>query len=138
MKRALLAGALAALSLTPAAEADTPEQATVWVGLGDSLDGFLIDEETGNLWMTGPCLKRLPQAEKRGESWVSISREMASVGRLRTLVDQTFHIDTTAAAPSIGIDNPSRGGLQALPDVERVSCTGVACAGLMSTPVCAS
>ena len=139
MKRVILAGAaLAAAAFAGPALSETPEEATVWVGLSGSLDGFLVNEATGGLWMTGACLKALPSAQRDGSAWVSISREMASVGRMSTLVDQTFHIVTDEASPSIAIDNPSRGGLQALANVERVSCVGDACNGLKAISACSA
>lgn len=138
MKRVIFASAVMAAVLPGGASfSDTPEQASVWVGLSGSLDGFLLDEDTGAIWMTGPCLKALPIAEKRAGTWVSTSREMASVGRLSALVDQTFHVGTTIETPSIAIDNPARGGLQRLDGVERLVCERDACDGLKAITACA-
>jgi hypothetical protein len=134
----VLAGltAIAAVFAVPIAEAG-PRDASLWIGLEDGENGFLIDESTGDLWMTGICLRPLSKAVKTGTIWRSRTAEMVSVGRAMAMLDQTFELDVNAAAPSIGVNNPARGGLQAFPAAVLLACTDAgACSTLSNQPVC--
>ncbi len=114
-----------------------PAQADLWIGLPGRDDGFLIDSQTGELWMTGSCLKPLARAEQRGSSWVSRTAGMVSVGRAMVHLDQTFTLDLTPGASSIRIDNPERGGSHVLPSVTIPDCRAeAACRARAAAPVC--
>lgn len=136
MKRVLLCAALAAAMGVSHAHAQSPEAATVWVGLEGGQDGFLLDETSGAVWMTGECLKRLEPAILDGTIWISRTAEMVSVGRMQALLDQTFRIDADPLSPSISVDNPARGGLQVFPDAVVRACEEGGCSDLASIPAC--
>lgn len=129
--------ALLVAGLVAASAHAGPGSANLWIGLGASDDGFLIDPATGDLWMTGICLKPLENAEKTGLIWTSRTFGMVSVGRAMTMLDQTFILDTNPIQPTIAVNNPSRGGLQTLPAVITSDCGGdAACAARRLQPIC--
>lgn len=137
MKRVMTGlAALAASLVAPAAAADGPRSADLWIGLDGSTDGFLIDEDTGDVWMTGPCLKTLSPAQREGDIWTSTTSEMVSVGRLDAFLSQTFRLDTREASPSISVENTSRGGVQSFPGAIRRACGDGACDALITIPPC--
>lgn len=134
----VLAGltAIAAVFAVPTAEAG-PRDASLWIGLEDGENGFLIDEKTGDLWMTGICLRPLSRATQTGTVWRSRTAEMESVGRAMAMLDQTFELDVNEASPSISVTNPARGGQQAFPAAHLLDCSlSGACDPLMTQPVC--
>jgi hypothetical protein len=115
-----------------------PQDADLWIGLeADRVDGFLLETDTGDLWMTGTCLKPLETAEKAGSVWRSRTAEMVSIGRAMTMLDQTFLLDVDAAQPTIAVSNPNRGGDQVFPAVLDENClTSVRCLAMKTQPVC--
>jgi len=111
-----------------------PEQSDVWIGLSDDVSGFLLDEDTGNLWMTGPCLKSLEPAQKSDSSWASRTIELVSIGRGYTQLDQHFVLDLSDGAAQIVVTSAGRGGAQAFPArTDRDCSTGGLCARLIQT-----
>ncbi|MEM1148959.1 MAG: hypothetical protein AAGI03_00145 [Pseudomonadota bacterium] len=120
-----------------AAQAD-PANADTWIGVSDTTDGFLLDEETGSVWMTGICLRPVGVAQKTSGVWHARLVEMVSVGRGRTRLEQTFILDTQEASPSIQIINPDRGGEQTIENVVVHACTDRAapCARALQGPTC--
>ena len=111
-----------------------PEQSDVWIGLSDDVSGFLLDEDTGNLWMTGPCLKSLEPAQQSGSSWASRTIELVSIGRGYTQLDQHFVLDLSDGAAQIVVTSAGRGGAQAFPArTDRDCSTGGLCARLIQT-----
>jgi len=112
--------------------------ADVWIGLSDNLSGFLVDEDTGSVWMTGPCLKPLDRAAQSGSVWTSHTIELVSVGRGLATLDQRFDLDVSPAAPSITVLSNGRGGVQSFAaDIDRNCQTDGVCARLIATqPLC--
>lgn len=84
----------------------------VWIGLTDNKSGFLLDEDSGDVWMTGPCLKTLDRATKSGSVWTSHTVELVSIGRGLATLDQRFELDTSDIAPKISVLSNGRGGFQ--------------------------
>lgn len=124
----------AAMSLPAAAG---PQDADLWIGLEQSDDGFLLDQTTGDLWMTGICLKQLQPATNTGDVWTSRTAELVSVGRMQTMLDQTFTLDLTASAPQVTVLNADRGGAQSFPAVIIADCDAdAACRKRMEQPAC--
>ena len=126
--------AVMAMSLGGAAYADT-QSIDLWIGLTDnSNSGFLLDEDTGELWMTGPCLKPLEKAQKEAGSWRSHTVELVSVGRSMAVLDQTFWLTTDGGAPEIRVESSGRGGLQSFDAVIDRNCGASGrCAELIRT-----
>ena len=115
-----------------------PQNADVWIGFENSDNGFLLDEDTGALWMTGPCLKSMATAVWSGETWVSHTVEMVSVGRVDAQLDQRISLDLSTSGPSILIESARRGGPQSFDAVVDRSCataSGGTCARLISSQV---
>jgi len=138
MKRVFVGAVLAAasLSLQVSAWADPPAQADVWIGVANTENGFLLDEDTGAAWMTGACLKPLSRARRTGDVWTSENTEMVSVGRVDALLQQTFRLVISPSNASISVENRARGGAQQIDNVELKSCAGDACRGLINAPTC--
>lgn len=106
----------------------------LWIGLSETDSGFLLDEETGQVWMTGPCLKTLQPATNTGDVWVSHTVELVSVGRAMATLDQLFELDTRATAPQITVTSNGRGGVQSFPaEIDRNCDAGGQCARLIAT-----
>ena len=104
----------------------------VWIGLPDNQSGFLLDEDTGQVWMTGPCLKALAPATQAGSVWVSHTVELVSVGRGLATLDQRFEFDFGQGA--ITVTSNGRGGVQSFPAVIDRECEkGGVCAALIAT-----
>lgn len=114
------------------------EDSDVWIGLPDNQSGFLLDEDSGQVWMTGPCLKGLDPAEKSGSVWTSHTIELVSIGRGLATLDQRFELDLQTAAPNITVVSNGRGGVQNFPaQIDRNCQSGGVCADLIATqPVC--
>lgn len=111
-----------------------PEQSDVWIGLSDNVSGFLLDEDTGHLWMTGPCLKSLEPAQQSESSWSSRTIELVSIGRGYTQLDQHFVLDLSDGVAQITVTSAGRGGSQAFPaQTDRDCTTGGLCAHLIQT-----
>ncbi|MEM7766523.1 MAG: hypothetical protein AAF253_03435 [Pseudomonadota bacterium] len=137
MNRLIVGMALSAFLMSPQIAGAEPANADLWIGVGGTRDGFLLDTGTGELWMTGICVKSLPDALQEGGFWRSDLQEMVSVGRGRTLLQQSFLLDSSDAAPSIVVDNPDRGGEQAIPGVVRIDCAaGDHCQRVLDAPTC--
>lgn len=137
MNKAAFGLAALAVSLVAGPAMAGPESADLWVGLDGSADGFLLDTTTGDLWMTGVCLKPLKRATNVGDIWTSRTAEMVSVGRAMVLLDQTFTIDVNAILPSFSVENPRRGGGHEFPAVLDTDCeTSEACAAYREQEIC--
>ena len=104
--------------------------------MAGTTDGFLLDTETGALWMTGACLKPLAVARRDGLVWRSETSEFVSVGRHDVLLSQRFELNVSETSPSITVENGSRGGAQAIRPVELISCALGACNSLASAEPC--
>lgn len=112
----------------------SPHNADIWIGLPDAVSGFLLDEDTGALWMTGSCLKALDPAVQSGAVWISHTVELVSVGRGKATLDQRFELDTSAQAPRITVVSNGRGGAQSFAAVTDRACeTNGICADLIAT-----
>ena len=116
-----------------------PRQSDIWIGFSDNQSGFLLDEESGQVWMTGPCLKSLEPATKFGDVWTSHTIELVSIGRGLATLDQRFELDMRDTAPTITVLSNGRGGVQSFPAKTDRNCqTGGICADLIATQqVCA-
>lgn len=137
MKQVMTGAAAGLASLVLLTASGEPADADLWIGLAGSQDGFLLDEATGEVWMTGACLRRLEPAHREGSAWVSRTREFVSVGRMTARLDQTFRLETHPQAPQISVYNPDRGGEQAFSDVELIACDTGACDRFGASPRCA-
>ncbi len=136
MKR-VISTALAAMAFNAVLPATAdPGEADLWIGLVGNVDGFLLDDDTGDLWMTGGCLKPLARAVHRDGAWVSQTAEMVSVGRMSALLDQTFRLETGTGAPQITVINPTRGGEQRFSQVREIDCQIESCARFATIPAC--
>lgn len=108
------------------------QDSDVWIGLPDELSGFLLDEATGDLWMTGTCLKPLSRADQLGSVWMSHTVELVSVGRGMATLDQRFELDLVQA--KITVTSNGRGGAQSFSaDIDRNCDQGGVCAQLIAT-----
>lgn len=137
MNKAAFGLAALAVSFVAGPALAEPETADLWIGLEGSSDGFLLDTSTGDLWMTGICLKPLKRASQLGNIWTSRTAEMVSVGRAMVLLDQTFTLDVSPDAPRFRVDNPQRGGGNDFPAVIDPNClTSEACKGFRQQEVC--
>ena len=136
MKMVMTATSVGLASLALLSASAEPADAGIWIGLEDSRDGFLLDEDTGQLWMTGACLRALEPASREGPGWVSRTSEMVSVGRMMAVLDQTFRLETDPVSPRITVYNPTRGGRQEFTDVERIDCRNGACARFQASATC--
>ena len=94
-----------------------PTDADLWIGFENSENGFLLDEATGETWMTGVCLKTLSAATQSGDVWTTQTVELVSVGRAMAQLDQTFRLDVNVNAPSVSVRSVGRGGEQSFPAV---------------------
>ena len=111
MKWAMIGLSAMAVAHAGAAHAGL-QDSDLWIGFSDSDNGFLLDEDTGDVWMTGPCLKSLDSATNMGSIWVSHTIELVSIGRSMVTLDQRFELDTNAISPQITVISNGRGGAQ--------------------------
>jgi len=110
------------------------QDSDLWIGFSDSDNGFLLDEETGDVWMTGPCLKTLQSATNMGSIWISHTVELVSIGRTMVTLDQRFELDTSDASPQIAVTSNGRGGTQSFAvSLDRNCEAGGRCGDLIST-----
>ena len=116
------------------------QNADVWIGFPDNQSGFLVDEASGAVWMTGPCLKALEPAYRVHDAWISHTVELGSSGRGVATRDQRFELQTDTATPSSTVTSNGRGGAQAFSAIVDRDCrTGGTCADLIETQqVCKS
>lgn len=137
MNRVILIG-MTAIAATIAAPAIAgPEDADLWVGISNGSDGVLINEATGEAWLTGVCLKQLSPAAKTGDIWRSRTVEQVSVGRSMVTLDQTFTLDLDPSGPSLTVDSVDRGMSQRFPATVVTQCQATAtCRALLSAPNC--
>lgn len=138
MKKAAFGlAALAACLVVGPAQAGA-EKADLWIGLEGTSDGFLLDTKTGDMWMTGVCLKPLKRAQQNGDIWTSRTAEIVSVGRAMVLLDQTFTLDVNAVTPNFSVENPQRGGgKHTFPAVLDTACaTSEACKTFRKQELC--
>lgn len=136
MKKAAFGLTALAVALVVNPATAEPTKADLWIGLEGSQDGFLLDTKTGEVWMTGICLKPLKTAEKSGRKWTTRVTEFVSVGRAMAMLDQTFTLDTAPGNPSFTVDNPQRGAAQTFP-AKLLDCGAKAdCSQLAAQPVC--
>ncbi len=120
----------ASLLMTASAE---HSHADLWIGFQNSDNGFLINRNSGHVWMTGLCLKTLETATKSGDVWTSRTVELVSVGRDQAILDQTFLLNT-GSAPSVQVLSQGRGGEQSFPAIIDEDCeTNGLCADLIAT-----
>ncbi|MEO0549406.1 MAG: hypothetical protein AAFZ91_05760 [Pseudomonadota bacterium] len=114
---------LAALAVSQSVMAHAkPTNADIWIGFDNSDDGFLLDTQTGEAWMTGVCLKPLAPATQSGDLWTTHNVELVSVGRGMALLEQTFALDLTPSAPQITVNSTGRGGMQTFYAVLDANC----------------
>lgn len=133
MKWAMTGLAVFAVAQTGAAYAGL-QNSDLWIGFSDSDNGFLLDEDTGDVWMTGPCLKTLEPAINTGSSWVSHTVELVSIGRAMATLDQRFELVLNPAAPRIVVTSNGRGGSQSFTaSIDRNCESGGQCARLIET-----
>ena len=110
------------------------QDSDVWIGFSDSDNGFLLDEATGEVWMTGPCLKTLEPATNMGAVWVSHTVELVSIGRAMAVLDQRFELDLSENAPQITVISNGRGGVQSFPaSLDRNCGAGGQCGRLIAS-----
>lgn len=137
MRWALTGLAVFAVAQTSMVYANS-QNSDVWIGLPDNQSGFLLDEDSGQVWMTGPCLKALEPANQSGSVWTSHTVELVSIGRGFATLDQRFELDVQQMAPSITVLSTGRGGVQTFAArLDRNCQAGGLCADLIATqPVC--
>ena len=136
MKRVMIGMTAIAAAMTPPAMAE-PKDANLWIGIDNSRDGVLIDEATGDAWLTGTCLKPLSPATQNGDIWRSRTAELVSIGRTQVLLDQTFTLDVSKSAPRLTVESVDRGGPQSFPAIVETACQSSAtCRALLDTPSC--
>lgn len=138
MTRQALGLAALAVALAVAPSRADPAAADLWIGLPGVEDGFLLDTNTGRLWMTGACLRSLEPAVNTGEVWTSRTVSLVSVGRALDTVDQTFALDVRPTRPQITVINPDRGGAHSFDAQLVTSCpSSAACRARAQQPACA-
>jgi len=136
MNRVIIGMTAIAAAMTSPAMAE-PADANLWVGLENSRDGVLIDEKTGEAWLTGTCLKPLAKAQQDGQVWRSRTAELVSIGRSQVMLDQTFTLDTDQTAPTLTVESVDRGGPQSFPAIVETACqSSTTCRALLDTPTC--
>lgn len=137
MVRSALGVAALAVALAAGPANAGPSEADLWIGFDGSSNGFLLNTENGDLWMTGICLKPLETAINTGDVWVSRTAELVSVGRAMAMLDQTFTLDLVSPTPQITVSNSNRGGLQTFDAVVEPACqASTTCRALTLQPVC--
>ena len=135
MTKMMLCGAIA-LTMAAMPAAAGPEAADLWIGLAGGEDGFLIDEATGDTWMTGVCLLTLAPSERTPDGWTSRNRTIEAVGRLNAELEQNFSFTVTGEVGVIAVENPARGGVQSFPAVVRRCDQGPVCAAVSTQAPC--
>lgn len=114
-----------------------PGDANLWVGVENTRDGVLIDENTGEAWLTGICLKPLAPAVKTGDIWKSRTVELVSIGNSQVVLDQTFTLNPDEVSPTLTVESVDRGGAQSFPATVETACQASAsCRSLLDAPGC--
>lgn len=126
---------LAALAVAQTGMAYASSQdSDVWIGFSDNVSGFLLDEDSGRVWMTGPCLKPLEPATQSGSVWTSHTVELVSIGRGLATLDQRFELEIRNDGASITVVSNGRGGVQRFDaKIDRDCRSGGICAQLIAT-----
>jgi hypothetical protein len=139
MKRAILALALLAGAPVVMGQVALPERG-LWVGFEATPDGFWLDTQTGQTWMTGVCLRQIADSQSDGVVWTSVNRTVETIGRLSVPLEQTFVLiladQSDEARAEIRVNNPDRGGERSFPAVVRRCDRGASCSELRAQPVC--
>lgn len=136
MKRVIIGMTAIVATISNPALAE-PADANLWVGLENGRDGVLLDEKTGEAWLTGTCLKPIAKATQTGTVWRSHTVELVSIGRTKIVLDQTFTLETQSAAPSLMVESVDRGGPQSFPAIVETACQSSAkCRALLDAPAC--
>ncbi|MEM7661670.1 MAG: hypothetical protein AAF292_05435 [Pseudomonadota bacterium] len=136
MKRVLIGTAAIAAAIASPASAG-PEDANLWAVTENGVDGLLIDEITGEAWLTGSCLKPLAPVSNSGEVWQSHTVELVWIGRSRLVLDQMFTLDTRVGGPTLTVESANRGGPQSFPVTLEHDCQSASnCRALLDNPVC--
>lgn len=135
MKRVMTAAAALWAALSGQAHAG-PGDADLWIGFEGTQNGFLLDTDTGEAWMTGVCLRQIETARLEGDAWVSRNASVEMVGRTAVRLDQTFTLRLADGAGQVKVFNPDRGGVQTFAMVVK-PCPGDAiCAVVVAEPAC--
>ncbi|MEO1475061.1 MAG: hypothetical protein AAFS13_01655 [Pseudomonadota bacterium] len=136
MLRVLIGTAAIAAAMASPASAGL-EDANLWAVTQNGEDGLLIDETTGEAWLTGTCLKPLVPATNSGEIWQSHTVELVWIGRSRLVLDQMFTLDQGGGQATLTVESAGRGGPQSFPvTVERDCQSAPQCRALLNAPVC--
>ncbi|MEO0882531.1 MAG: hypothetical protein AAFY34_07325 [Pseudomonadota bacterium] len=136
MLRVLIGTAAIAAAMASPASAG-PEDANLWAVTENGEDGLLIDETTGQAWLTGACLKSIEPAVNSGEIWQSHTVELVWIGRTRIVLDQMFTLDATGAQPTLTVESANRGGPQSFPVTLVRDCRSASeCRALLDSPIC--
>lgn len=137
MKYRVLIGLAVFAMASPAPAMAGPGDADLWAVTENGVDGLLIDEETGDAWLTGSCLKLVSAVIKTGNVWTSRTVELVSVGRSSMVLDQTFTLDTGKPVPVLTVTSVHRGGPQDFPVRIEPDCqSSTACRALLDAPAC--
>ncbi len=125
---------LAAFAMaSPCPAMSAPGDADLWAVTENGVDGLLIDEETGDAWLTGRCLKPVAKAVRTGNVWQSRTVELVSVGRASMVLDQTFTLDSSV----LTVTSVHRGGPQEFPVRIEADCqSSQACRAILDAPAC--
>lgn len=131
-------GALAISAAIAARSASAgPGDAEAWIGLPGSDDGFLLDAKTGDVWMTGICLRPLDRAVNTAGVWTTRTAEVVSAGRAMAMLDQTFELVFEGPAVRFAVVNPVRGGRQEFAAEATLSCSAdAACRARRAQVLC--
>ncbi|MEM6899147.1 MAG: hypothetical protein AAF583_05180 [Pseudomonadota bacterium] len=136
IRRVLIGTAAIAAAMASPASAG-PEDANLWAVTENGVDGLLIDEGTGDAWLTGSCLKPLARGQKSADAWQSHTVELVWIGRSRLVLDQTFTLSTAADMPTLTVDSANRGGPQSFPVTVLEDCQSIPqCRTLVNKPTC--
>ena len=111
-----------------------PANSDLWIGFENTENGFLLDEESGDLWMTGVCLKPLAAATRDGDIWTSNTVELVSVGSAMVVLEQLFTLETGGTSGQITVKSNGGGGEQRFAAAIDRNCTaGGHCAQLIAS-----
>lgn len=129
-----LAACVFAVVLSASATAE-PGRAGVWLGFDGSEDGFLLNMDTSEAWMTGICLRQISDLTGQGTLWKSDNDTVEMVGRTPVRLRQIFNFDLSET-PRLTVTNPDRGGAQSFDVVIRPCPASAICQAVSQQPVC--